>query len=159
MLPIFNKRIQEIAIRLPGIETELTYKLICTRDLKDFHFDETTIDGTTTLKKSTKQFRREETKIANRVKSEIIATLMCLVVQEKIGKKKESFQNFFQIKTPITRDGSVAGKRDSPLRTPIFLKNGQISRVTKVSSTFGSTESDSEKKLGGYLDSRRGNWV
>ena len=95
MLPIFNKRIQEIAIRLPGIETELTYKLICTRDLKDFHFDETTIDGTTTLKKSTKQFRREETKIANRVKSEIIATLMCLVVQEKIGKKKESFQYFF----------------------------------------------------------------
>ena len=40
------------------------------------------------LKKSTKQFRTEEKKIANIVKSEIIATLMCLVVQEKIGKKK-----------------------------------------------------------------------
>jgi len=37
-------------------------------------------------------------------------------------------------------------KRDSPLRTPIFLKNGQINRVTKVSSTFRPTESDSEKK-------------
>ena len=34
---------------------------------------------------------------------------------------------------------------ESPLRTPIFLKNGQINRVTKVSSTFGPTESDSEK--------------
>ena len=158
MLPIFNKRIQEIAIRLPGIETELTYKLICTRDLKDFHFDETTIDGTTTLKKSTKQFRREETKIANRVKSEIIATLMCLVVQEKIGKKKESFQNFFQIKTPITRDGSVAGKRDSPLRTPIFLKMVKSTGLL-IFLVLSDPLNPILKKLGCYLESRRGNWI
>ena len=31
---------------------------------------------------------------------------------------------------------------------PCFLKNSQINRVTKVSSTFRPTESDSEKKLG-----------
>ena len=46
-----------------------------------------------------------------------------------------------------------------PPQNPYFLKNGQINRVTKVSSTFRPTESDSEKKLGGYLDSRRGNWI
>ena len=46
-----------------------------------------------------------------------------------------------------------------PPQNPYFLKNGQINRVTKVSSTFGPTESDYEKKLGGYLDSRRGNWI
>ena len=46
-----------------------------------------------------------------------------------------------------------------PPQTPSFLKNSLINRVTKVSSTFGPTESDSEKKLGGYLDSRRGNWI
>ena len=49
--------------------------------------------------------------------------------------------------------------RDSPLRTSIFFKNGQINRVTNFSSNFGPTESDSEKKLGGYLDPRRGNWI
>ena len=32
-----------------------------------------------------------------------------------------------------------------PPQDPYFLKNGQINRVTKVSSTFGPTESDSEK--------------
>ena len=33
-----------------------------------------------------------------------------------------------------------------PPQTPsFFLKNSQINRVTKVSSTFGPTESDSEK--------------
>ena len=53
-----------------------------------------------------------------------------------------------------TESSILFQKRDSPIRTPIFLKNGQINRVTNFSSTFGPTESDSEKKLGGYLDSR-----
>ena len=38
-----------------------------------------------------------------------------------------------------------------PPQDPYFLKNVQINRVTNFSSTFGPTESDSEKKLGGYL--------
>ena len=46
-----------------------------------------------------------------------------------------------------------------PPQDSSFLKNGQINRVTNFSSTFGPTESDSEKKLGGYLDSRRGKWI
>ena len=41
----------------------------------------------------------------------------------------------------------------------MFEKNGQINRVIKVSSTFRPTESDSEKKMGGYLNSRRGKWI
>ena len=44
------------------------------------------------------------------------------------------------------------------LVTVIPLKNGQINPVTNFSSTFGPTESDSERTLGGYLDSRRGNY-
>ena len=36
--------------------------------------------------------------------------------------------------------------KGSPPQDPCFLKNGQINRVTKVSSTFRPTESDSEKK-------------
>ena len=46
-----------------------------------------------------------------------------------------------------------------PPQDPYIFKNGHINRVTKFSSTFGPTESDSENKLGVYLDSRRGNWI
>ena len=55
--------------------------MISTRDLRDFHCDETM------QKRSTKPFREEQKKVANMVKSKIISTLMCLVVQEKIGKE------------------------------------------------------------------------
>ena len=55
--------------------------MISTRDLKDFHCDENM------QKRSTKPFREEQKKVANMVKSKIISTLMCLVVQEKIGKE------------------------------------------------------------------------
>ena len=48
----------------------------------------------------------------------------------------------------ITAQNSKIKERESPLRTPIFLKNGQINRVTKFSSTFRPTESDSQKKIG-----------
>jgi len=46
-----------------------------------------------------------------------------------------------------------------PPQDPYFLKNGQINRVTKFSSTSRPTESDSEKKLVTTLDSRRGNCI
>ena len=36
-------------------------------------------------------------------------------------------------------------RKGFPLRTLICLKYGQINRVTNFSSTFGPTESDSEK--------------
>ena len=36
-------------------------------------------------------------------------------------------------------------QKEIPPQDPYFLKNGQINRVTKFSSTFGPTESDSEK--------------
>ena len=49
----------------------------------------------------------------------------------------------------VNRNGIIylqVKQRESPLRNPIYLKKGQINRVTKVSSTFKPTESDSEKK-------------
>ena len=50
--------------------------------------------------------------------------------------------------------------KEIPPSGPLFFfKNGQINRVTNFSSTFGPTESDSEKTLCGYLDSRRENWI
>ena len=50
-------------------------------------------------------------------------------------------------------------KKGLPPQDPYFLKNGQINRVSNFSSTLRPTESDSAKKLGGYLDSKRGSWI
>ena len=54
------------------------------------------------------------------------------------------------------REASFPVKKGVPPQDPYFLKNGQITRVTNFSSTFGPSESDSEKKLGGYRDCDRG---
>ena len=77
---------------------------------------------------------------------------MLLIKFRVLHRKNDTTESKVQYKL-------ILNKRESPLRTPIFLKNGQINRVTKVSSTFRPTESDSGKKLGDYLDSRRGNWI
>ena len=73
-LPIFAKRIKEISIRIPGIEKDLTYKDVRTRNIKSFHLTD-------------RPFKRVEQRMAQQVKSQIIATLMCLVVQEKMDKE------------------------------------------------------------------------
>ena len=54
---------------------------------------------------------------------------------------------------------SMIAPKGLPPQDPYFLKNGQINRVTNVSSTLRPTESDSAKKLGGYLDSKHGSWI
>ena len=83
-MPIFSKRIQEIAVKIPTTETELKFKDLIGRAVRDFHFTE-------------EPFRREQQKNARRVKAEIISTMMCLVVQEKIDQ--ERFQFSFGKKT------------------------------------------------------------
>ena len=100
-MPIFSKRIQEIAVKIPTTETELKFKDLIGRAVRDFHFTE-------------EPFRREQQKNARRVKAEIISTMMCLVVQEKIDQErfqfsfekkfkllllKNYFQNCFKIPT------------------------------------------------------------
>ena len=65
-------------------------------------------------------------------------------LNEKVSKVLGIFWTFksFKIK------GKYIGKGSPPSGPLFFLKNGQINRVTKVSSTFRPTESDSEKKNG-----------
>ena len=77
-MPIFSKRIQEIAVKIPTTETELKFKDLIGRAVRDFHFTE-------------EPFRREQQKNARRVKAEIISTMMCLVVQEKIDQERFQF--------------------------------------------------------------------
>ena len=77
-MPIFSKRIQEIAVKIPTTESELKFKDLIGRAVRDFHFTE-------------EPFRREQQKNARRVKAEIISTMMCLVVQEKIDQERFQF--------------------------------------------------------------------
>ena len=52
----------------------------------------------------------------------------------------------FHLKFRLLRFTLYARAKRFPPQDPYFLKNGQINRVTNFSSTFGPTESDSEKK-------------
>ena len=53
--------------------------------------------------------------------------------------------NFFNSESYRCRIFLIYKSKGSPPQDPYFLKNGQINRVTKFSSTSRSTESDSEK--------------
>ena len=81
------------------------------------------------------------------------------------SKDRKSFTDFEFVYTggtlklrPIKLLFVIFGKGVPP-QDPYFLKNGQINRVSNFSSTLRPTESDSAKKLGGYLDSKRGSWI
>ena len=65
-------------MKIPTTETELKFKDLIGRAVRDFHFTE-------------EPFRREQQKNARRVKAEIISTMMCLVVQEKIDQERFQF--------------------------------------------------------------------
>ena len=84
-------------------------------------------------------------------------------VHRRTRNSPVSNQSFFFSFVTFSRSNKIFNtvkfQKGVPPQDPFFSKNGQINRVTKVSSTFRPIESDSEKKLGGYLDSRRGNWI
>ena len=73
LLPLFSKRIKTISISLPGIDKDLTFKDLYTRNIKSFHFGD-------------EPYRKNQRKAAQQTKSKIIATIMCLIVEEKIQK-------------------------------------------------------------------------
>ena len=70
----------------------------------------------------------------------------------EMGRKSQKCRKFLLLDRLLKVHESILQYllhvKGSPPSGPLFLKNGQINRVTKVSSTFGPTESDSEKKIG-----------
>ena len=66
----------------------------------------------------------------------------------KEGEHPQQSQGFRLLWSLFSCDPLACNSKGVPPQDPYYFKNGQINRITKVSSTFRPTESDSENKIG-----------